>query len=160
VGNLGLVYGYLGDYEQALAALEAAAKLDPQNALVFSNVVQALLQLNRLDEGKAMASKAAALNLDSPSLQSNLYMLSFLQKDQTGMSQASLALVDKQDWGDVILYAESDTAAYQGKFAQARDLSQRAVDTAERDHKTETAAAYEAEGARLRLETRRSGPRT
>ena len=147
VGNLGVVYGYLGDYDQALAAFEAAAKLDPQNALVFSNVVQALLQLNRLDEGKAMASKATALKLDSPSLQSNLYMLSFLQKDQTGMSRASLALADKPDWGDVILYAESDTAAYQGKFAQARDLSQRAVDTAERDHKTETAAAYEAEGA-------------
>jgi eukaryotic-like serine/threonine-protein kinase len=147
VGNLGVVYGYLGDYELALAAFEAAAKLDPQNALVFSNVVQALLQLNRLDEGKAMASKAAALNLDSPSLQSNLYMLSFLQRDQNGMSQASLALADKPDWGDVILYAESDTAAYQGKFAQARDLSQRAVETAERDHKTETAAAYEAECA-------------
>jgi eukaryotic-like serine/threonine-protein kinase len=147
VGNLGVVYGYLGDYDKALAAVEAAAKLDPQNALVFSNVVQVLLQLNRLDEGKAMASKAAALNLDSPSLQSNLYMLSFLQKDQTGMAQASLALANKPDWGDVILYAESDTAAFQGKFAQARDLSQRAVDTAERDHKTETAAAYEAEGA-------------
>jgi DNA-binding winged helix-turn-helix (wHTH) protein/tetratricopeptide (TPR) repeat protein len=147
VGNLGVVYGYLGDYEQALTAVRAAAKLDPQNALVFSNVVQVLLQLNRLDEGKAMASKAAALNLDSPSLQSNLYMLSFLQKNQTGMAQATLALADKPDWGDVILYAESDTAAYQGKFVQARNLSQRAVDTAERDHKTEAAAAYEAEGA-------------
>jgi tetratricopeptide (TPR) repeat protein len=63
------------------------------------------------------------------------------------MSQASAALANKPDWGDVILYAESDTAAFQGKFAQARDLSQRAVDTAERDRKTETAAAYEAEGA-------------
>ena len=57
-----------------------------------------------------MASKAAALHLDSPSRQSNLYMLSFLQKDQTGMSQASLALADKPDWGDVILYTEQGEA--------------------------------------------------
>src|ERR1022692_448247 len=147
VGNLGVVYGYLGDYEQALIAVEAAWKLDPQNALVFSNIVQVLLQLNRLDEAKAMGSKAKSLNLDSPSLQSNLYMVGFLQHDQAGMVQATEALTDKPGWGDVILYAESDTAAYQGKFALARELTQRAVDTAERDSKAETAAAYEAEAA-------------
>jgi tetratricopeptide (TPR) repeat protein len=77
VGNLGVVYGYLGDYEQALTAVQAAWKLDPQNALVFSNIVQVLLQLNRLDEAKEMGSKAKSLNLDSPSLQSNLYMVGF-----------------------------------------------------------------------------------
>jgi len=147
VGNLGVVYGYLGDYERALTAVQAAWKLDPQNALVFSNIVQVLLQLNRLDEAKALGYKAKLLNLDSPSLQSNLYMVGFLQQDQAGMVQATNALTDKPGWGDVILYAESDTAAYHGKFALARELTRRAVEAAERDSKAETAAAYQAEAA-------------
>ena len=147
IGNLGVVYGYLGEYDKSLAAVRQARKLDPQNALVYSNIVQILTRLNHLDEAKAMAGQASSLNLDSSSLQSALYMVDFLQQDQAGMAQAAAQLADKPGWGDVILYAQSDTAAYQGKFALARELTQRAVDAAMRDDKKETAAAYRAESA-------------
>jgi len=46
-----------------------------------------------------------------------------------------------------MLYAESDTAAYNGEFAQAQQLTQRAVDAALGADKKETAAVYAAEGA-------------
>ena len=147
IGNLGVVYGYLGEDDKSLAAIRKAWELNPQNALVYSNIVEALLQLNRLDEAKDMALKAKGLNLDSQSLRSNLYMIDFLRQDRAGMEQAVAELADKPEWGDVVLHAEANTAAYGGQFAQARALTQRAVDTAVRTDKKETAAAYEAEGA-------------
>jgi DNA-binding winged helix-turn-helix (wHTH) protein/tetratricopeptide (TPR) repeat protein len=147
IGNLGVVYGYLGEYDQGLAAIQKAWQLNPQNALVYSNIVEALLQLNRLDEATAMAMKAKTLNLESQSLSANIYMIDFLRRDRTGMEQTAAELADKPGWADVILHAEANSAAYEGKFAQARELTRRAVDTATRDDKKETAAAYEAEGA-------------
>jgi hypothetical protein len=87
------------------------------------------------------------LNVDSQSLHANLYMIDFLQQDRAGMEQAAAELEDKPDGGDVVLHAEANTAAYAGQFARARELTQRAVDTAVRADKKETGAAYEAEGA-------------
>jgi eukaryotic-like serine/threonine-protein kinase len=147
IGNLGVVYGYLGEYDKGLAAIQKAWQLNPQNALVYSNIVEALLQLNRLDEATAMAMKAKELNLESQSLSANIYMIDFLRRDRTGMEQAAAELADKPGWDDVMLHAEANSSAYEGKFEQARELTQRAVDTATRDDKKETAAAYEAEGS-------------
>jgi DNA-binding winged helix-turn-helix (wHTH) protein/Tfp pilus assembly protein PilF len=147
IGNLGVVYGYLGEYDKSLASIRKAWELNPQNALVYSNIVATLLQLNRLDEAKDMALKAKDLNVDSQSLHANLYMINFLQQDRAGMEQAAAELVDKPDGGDVVLHAEANTAAFAGQFAQARELTQRAADTAVRADKKETGAAYEAEGA-------------
>jgi len=45
------------------------------------------------------------------------------------------------------LYAEADTAAYSGRFGKARELSRRAVASAEQAQEKETAAGYEAEAA-------------
>jgi hypothetical protein len=48
---------------------------------------------------------------------------------------------------DVMLEYESDSAAYAGQFAQARDLTRRASESALRTNGRERAAAYMAEAA-------------
>ncbi len=53
----------------------------------------------------------------------------------------------KPGFEDVILYVESDTAAYAGQFSKARELTRRASESAQRVDEKETAAAYEAEAA-------------
>ena len=53
----------------------------------------------------------------------------------------------KPGFEDVMLGAESDTAAYGGQFAKARELTRRASDSAQRADEKETAAGYEAEAA-------------
>ena len=53
----------------------------------------------------------------------------------------------KPGFEDVMLDAESDTAAYGGQFAKARELTRRASDSAQRADEKETAAGYEAEAA-------------
>jgi DNA-binding winged helix-turn-helix (wHTH) protein/tetratricopeptide (TPR) repeat protein len=147
VGNLGVVYGFLGEYDKCLAAIQDAFKLNPGNALVLSNIVATYMELNRLDEAKAMALKAKDLNLNSNFLHSNLYLVDFLQHDAAGMESEAAELIGKPGWEDLMLYHQSDTAAYSGHFSQARELTRRAAESAQRTDKKETAAAYEAESA-------------
>ena len=85
VGNLGVVYCFLGEYDKGLAAIQQAWKLNSGNALVFSNLVSSYLYLNRLDEANVTALKANVLNLDSKFLQANLYMVNFARHDTAGM---------------------------------------------------------------------------
>ena len=147
VGNLGVVYGYLGDYEKSLAAIQEAWQLNPGNALVFSNIVSTYLQLGRVDDALTFALKAKDLHLDGMALHSNLYTAYFLRHDVAGMEREAAELIGKPGWDDLMLHDESDTAAYDGHFSEARTLTQQAVDSARRADKSETAAAYQAESA-------------
>lgn len=147
IGNLGVVYGFLGEHDKALSAIQDAWKLNPGNALVYANQIDCYLNLNNFAEARATALKAPAFNLASNFLTANLYMVDFVQHDSAGMQKATAELLDKPGWEDLILYYQSDTAAYEGRFSLARDLTRRAVDSAMRADKKETAATYEAESA-------------
>ena len=147
VGNLGVVYGFLGEYGKSLAAIREAFQLNPENALVLANIVSTYLQLNRLEEAKATAREARNRHLDSPVMHRHLYLVDFLQHDAASMEREAAELIGKPGWDDLILYHESDTAAHAGQFAKARDLTQRAAASAQRADKPETAAAYEAEAS-------------
>jgi eukaryotic-like serine/threonine-protein kinase len=145
IGNLGVVYGFLGEHEKALSAIHEAWNLNPGNALVYANLMVCFLAVNNFAEAQATALKAPALHLGSNFLTANLYMLNFVQHDSAGMQKAAAELLDKPGWEDLVLYYQSDTAAYEGRFSLARDLTRRAVDSAKRADKKETAATYEAE---------------
>jgi serine/threonine protein kinase/tetratricopeptide (TPR) repeat protein len=145
-GNLGAIYELLGDYDKNLAASQEALKLSP-DGLSYSNLVVSYLQVNRLDEARATAQEAQAHNLDNPANHLQLYAIDFLQHDAAGMEREAAALMGKPGFEDVMLYAESDTAAYAGQFAKARELTRRASESAQRADEKETAANYEAEAA-------------
>jgi eukaryotic-like serine/threonine-protein kinase len=147
IGNLGVVDGFLGDYGKGLAAIQNAWELNPGNALVMANIVDSYLQLNRFDEAKATAREAQSRHLDSVLLHGYLYLVDFLQHDAAGMEREAAELMGKPGWEDLILYYQSDTAAFAGQFIKARVLTRRAVASAQRADKNETAAAYQAEAA-------------
>ncbi|HXC42568.1 MAG TPA: tetratricopeptide repeat protein, partial [Candidatus Dormibacteraeota bacterium] len=147
IGNLGIIYIYLGDYDKALAAMLDMMKADPGGGLSYSNLVSSYVQVNRLDEARATAQETQAHSLDNPLIHFNLYSIDFLQHDPAGMEREAAALMGKPGFEDLMLDAESNTAAYGGQFAKARELLGRAADSAQRADEKETAAAYEAEGA-------------
>jgi predicted Zn-dependent protease len=86
-------------------------------------------------------------NIDSPFLHMVLYQLAFLQNDVTGMAQEVAWARDKPRVEDVLLAFDADTVAYSGRLGQARELSRRAVASAQRAEEKETAASYEADAA-------------
>jgi len=74
-------------------------------------------------------------------------LLDFLQHKAAGMEQDVAGLMGKPGYEDQVLYNESDTAAFVGQFAKARELTRRAAESAQRADEKETAAGYEAEAA-------------
>ncbi len=147
VGNLSVIYTNLGDYNKALTAAQESLKLSPGSGLSYSGLVASYLPVDRLDEARATAQEAQAHNLDSPAIHLSLYLVDFLQHDAAGMEREAAALMGKSGWEDAMLDNESDTAAYTGKFAKARELTRRAVDSAQRADEKETAAGYDSEAA-------------
>jgi serine/threonine protein kinase/Flp pilus assembly protein TadD len=146
-GALGVIYDSLGDYDKALAAAQRSLKLNPESGIGRANLVNSYLVVDRLDEAKAVAQEAQAHNLDSPLIHLSLYSVAFLQHDEAAMQREGAAVMGKPGFEDVLLYNQSDTAAYAGKFSEARELTRRASVSAQHADEKETAAAYEAESA-------------
>jgi hypothetical protein len=63
------------------------------------------------------------------------------------MEREAAGVMGKPGFDDLMLEAESETAAYGGQFAKARELTRRASHSAQRADKKETAASDEAESA-------------
>jgi serine/threonine protein kinase/Flp pilus assembly protein TadD len=145
--NLSAIYGNLGDYDKGLAASQGALKLNPGSGLSYGNLAGSYVSVNRLDEAKTTAQEAQAHHLDAPVIHYILYQIDFLQHDAVGMEREAATFVGKPGFEDAMLYNESDTAAYAGQLAKARELTRRAVDSAQRADEKETAAGYEAEAA-------------
>jgi eukaryotic-like serine/threonine-protein kinase len=145
--DLGVIDSYLGDYERAQISYREVLNLNPQVGLSYNNVAVAYLELNRLPEAKATANEAKEHNLDTTYVHYILYAVDFLQHDMQGMEHEAASMMGKPGYEDQLLYFESDIAAYGGQFARARDLSQRAAESARRADEKETATEYEAEAA-------------
>ncbi|HLW99078.1 MAG TPA: protein kinase [Candidatus Acidoferrales bacterium] len=144
--DLGVIDTNLGQYDKALDENRETLRLDV-SGLGYANLVSNYLYLNRLDEGRAAAGEAQTKKLDSPYLRLLLYQLAFLQNDAAGMALQVTWAAGKPGVEDELLYEEADTAAYFGRLGKARELSRRAVASAERAEEKETAASYEADAA-------------
>jgi DNA-binding winged helix-turn-helix (wHTH) protein/tetratricopeptide (TPR) repeat protein len=145
--NLATIDAYLGHYDESLAASQQALKLNPAAAQNYSNLVIDYMYLNRLHEARAIAMDAKSRNLDSPFLHTNLYLVAFVAHDTAGMEREAAEATGKPGSEDLVLFFESDTAAYGGQFALARQLTRRAADSALHTGNKETTAEYEAEAA-------------
>jgi Tfp pilus assembly protein PilF len=141
--NLGVAYSTEAQYEKAAAQTREALHIDPNNVLIYTNLGELYLGLNRLDEAKAMFAQATANHLDDPYLHLNMYYLAFLQGDGAAMQQQVSWAMGKPGTEDLLLSAQSDTEAYHGRLAKARDTSQHAVDSAKSNDAKETAAIWE-----------------
>ncbi len=145
--NLGLIYQQLGQYDKSLAEMRESLHLAPKNPQSYSNLVNAYLYLNSLDDARATAEEAQTKNLDCPELHEFLYGLAFLQDDAAAMAQQVAWSAGRPGVEDVLLYNEADTAAHAGRLGKAQEFSSRAVASAERSEEKETPAGYEAEAA-------------
>ena len=64
--RLFVLYSSLGQYDDALAQILQAVRLDPSRAINFSDLVNDYINLNRFEEAQAKALEAQAKQLDSP----------------------------------------------------------------------------------------------
>ena len=144
VGNLGLLYGYIGQHEKAVVQAREALRLQPESGLRYANLVQGYVHVGRLPEAQSAVEEARIKNVDSPYLNLYSYQLAFVQNDVTKMAGEVARAAGKPGVEDMLLAAEADTAGYAGQVLAARDLSRQAIASAQRTAEKETAASYEA----------------
>jgi len=141
--NLGSIYDSLGQYEKAVTDTLEALRLEPNITIGYSNLAQYYLALNRLDDAKQAIEQAREHNLESDFLHVAMYELAFLKSDAAELERQVTWAAGKPGTEDLLLSFQSDTEAYYGRLAKARDFSRRAVDSAVRADSKETAALWQ-----------------
>lgn len=131
-GNLGPIYGELGEHEKRLAASLRVIQLDPASTSGYAGAAGAYIALNRFDEARAVLQQAQAKGLDSYPLRFKLYELAFCKNDDSGMAQQVKWAEGKPAVEDLFLNLQALTAAYFGKMKEARELYERAAESAKR----------------------------
>jgi len=146
-GDLSVNYASMGQYEKALAESQETLRLQQDDLVSYVNLGGTYLNLNRLDEAKATFDQAFAHKLDGGGLRQNIYSLAFLRGDAAQMEQQVAWGAGKPGDEDGLLSTQSDTEAYYGRMAKARDFSRRAADSAVRSDSKETGALWQANAA-------------
>jgi hypothetical protein len=96
-----------------------------------------------LDDAQNILNQAAARKLDDSSMHRDLYSLAFLRGDSAGMEREMAWSVGKPGGEDDLLALQADTEAYVGHVQKARELSRRAVESAQNAQLTEPAAIWQ-----------------
>jgi eukaryotic-like serine/threonine-protein kinase len=145
--GLGVTYRWLGNSEGALQEHLEAMHLAPDVAVAYQNLGADYVNLNRLDEAEAVFKLAEDRKLEFQGHTRSRYLLAFLQGDTAKMAQLASSATGRPGVEDGVLSAQADTAAWYGELKNARELTRRAMDSAQRNDAKENAADYQAEEA-------------
>jgi eukaryotic-like serine/threonine-protein kinase len=151
--NLGFISGNLGDWERASQEDREAMRLEPNNEVTYLNLGSDYAALNQLEKAEAVYKEAEERKLEGENLLSARYALAFLKDDTSQMTLLAAAAVGKRGTEDVLLASQADTAAWFGKMRNARELTRRAMDSAQHNDAKETAATYQVAAALREVES-------
>src|SRR5437667_2453261 len=140
--DVGIVYAEVGQYVKAVEATRQALRLAPDNVAPYENFGNYLLALQRFDEARQVLQQAQARKLDDVPLHNGLYALAFLSGDSRAMVEQSAWFAGKPEYESFGLSLASDAEAYAGHLRRARELTQRAVDSAVRADSKEAGAIW------------------
>jgi len=142
--GLGLVYAAQGEYEKDVEVAKQGLRLAPDSVELFFGLFSGDLTLQRYDEARTVISEMQARKMNDEGIHVGLYMLAILGKDSTSMAEQQQWFAGKSDYENWVLALASDTEAYDGHLAKARELTKRAVDSAIRADSKETGAKWKA----------------
>ncbi|MGA8154395.1 MAG: protein kinase [Terriglobales bacterium] len=140
--NLGSLYATEGKYEQSVEQVRAGLPLNPDNVIGYEILMGDLVNLERFDEARQAYQEAMNRKLDDDQPHLDLYAIAFLQADTKVMAQQAAWFEGRPELEHEILALESDTEGYSGHLRTARELTERAVQSALRADNKEAAAAW------------------
>jgi serine/threonine protein kinase/tetratricopeptide (TPR) repeat protein len=138
--NMGLVSAQRGNYERGVEMTRQALSLGPVTGTYYENLSTYTLALQRFEETRQVAQAARAQKMDGAELRVNLYDVAFLSGDSAGMAEQLRWFAEKPDSEELGFSTASDTEAYAGHVAKARELNQQAVSSAIRSDDKESGA--------------------
>jgi serine/threonine protein kinase/tetratricopeptide (TPR) repeat protein len=142
--TLGLMYSARGQNEKAVEITRQALRLAPDNIRPYENLANYALALQRFDEARQIIREAQMRKLDDLLLHNALYAVALLSADSAAMEEQQQWFAGRPEYENVGLALASDTEAYGGHLAKARELTKRAVDSAIRSDNKESGAIWQA----------------
>jgi len=141
--NLGGVFGLQGQYEKAAEMVRQALRLEPDWVGGYESLANCALALQRPEEARQIIQEAQTRKMDDSAFHNALYALAFLAADSSAMAEQQRWFAEKPDYENFGLALASDTEAYGGHLAKARELTKRAVDSAIRADNKESGAIWQ-----------------
>jgi eukaryotic-like serine/threonine-protein kinase len=145
--TMAISYGCMGRHDKALAATLEALRLDPENYVAYANLVAIYTNLNRLEDASATYRKMLESHLDYPDTHVSLYSIAAAQGDIAEMRRQVAWAKGKVGLEDILLAQQADTEASHGSLGEARELSRRSIESAQRAGKKEAAVLWQMNGA-------------
>ena len=131
-----------GDYQGGLLDFQQGLRLNPNSSITVGNLADSYFALNRLDEAKLVLDQGLRHGIDPEAFADRYYCLAFLRNDAEGMQKQFDLAMGKPGYEDLLLSLQSDTEAYYGRLKKAREYSQRAMESAQRNATREVAAGW------------------
>jgi tetratricopeptide (TPR) repeat protein/predicted Ser/Thr protein kinase len=145
--NLASLCNLQGQYEKAEEIEKRMSRLAPNLGLAYQNLANDALALQRLDEARQIAHEGQTQMANDFILRNALYALAFLDADSAAMAEQQQWYAAKQEYENYGLALASDTEAYAGHLAKARELTKQAVESAIRADNKEDGAIWQANAA-------------
>jgi len=145
--SLGIVYGEQGQYEKATEITAQVLRLAPDQSIFYGNLANYTLALQRFDEARQFIHEAQARKLDKDILHNALYALAFLGADSAAMAEQQKWYAGQPNYEHEGLALASNTEAYAGHVGKAREVTNRAMDSAVRADNKESGALWQANAA-------------
>jgi tetratricopeptide (TPR) repeat protein len=120
---LGNVYYTLGRFEDALTQHSEAVLLRPSSALSREAVSADYLQLNRLEEAKAIIDKAFEEKVQYPAMHRRLYVIAFIRGDVRALQQEIDWAKANPDSAAAISTLQIQSAIFSGRTREGQKLS-------------------------------------
>jgi eukaryotic-like serine/threonine-protein kinase len=144
---LGLVFAAQGQYEKAAETAKQALHLAPDQVYSYGKLANYSLASEGFDEARQAIHEAQERKLDDSELHDVLYALAFLGSDSSAMAEQQHWYAGKSEYENEGLALASETEAYAGHLAKARELTKQAVDSAIRVDNKEGGAISQADAA-------------
>ncbi len=144
--NIGVEYGFLGQFDKALEASRKALELDPTSQLIYADTAAYFAANNRLDEAKQILRRAFDGSMDSVFLRIIQNSVAFLEGDMVTV-QRNVEWAKGRAGSGALLASRASMAISYGKLRESRQFFQQAVDEAKSRHSPKRAANYLAQEA-------------
>jgi serine/threonine protein kinase/Flp pilus assembly protein TadD len=142
--NLGIVLAAQGQYEKAVQVTQQGIAIAPTQYTLYENLADYELALQHFDEARRIIDQTQPKKPDNYVLPAALYALAFLNSDSAGMAKQMQWFSGYSDYENLALALASDTEAYAGHLAKAREITKRAIDSAVRADRKESGAIWQA----------------
>ncbi len=137
--NVALAYNRLGQFQKAAEEAREGMRLEPNLSVLYANLANAYMGLNRFEEAKAIREEQTSRKLDTMGAHTNLYAIAFIRGDTAAM-QRELEWAKGKPTEFVMLDWQANAAAFLGQLQKSRELRRRAVEMAQNMNLAEPAA--------------------